>query len=133
GELLAGILELTDSLGHTRLDLGVTAEAASQAGLWVGGAAIGKVSQYLKTYAKADDRPVVQEDGSYQVESVDTSLQAVPAAYPLRLIVHNPAETSGGSAVLLQRVYVGLNTASEPVLTTRQAGLDASQLAAARR
>ncbi len=133
GALLAGVLELTDSLGHTRVDLGVTAEAASQAGLWIGGAAVGKVSQYLKNYAKVDDRPVVQEDGSYQVESMDTSLQAVPAAYPLRLIVHNPAETSGGPAVLLQQVFYGLNAEAEPVVTTRQSGLDARYLAQARR
>lgn len=134
GDLLAGILELTDSLGHSRVDLAVTAEASSQAGLWAGNAAVGKVGQYLKTYVTgADKRPVVQEDGSYAVSSEDTSLQPVPAAYPLRLIVHNSAEGAGGPAVLLQRVFYGLDAASNPVVATRQSRLDAAKLAEARR
>lgn len=134
GDLLAGILELSDSLGHTRLDLGVAAEAASQAGLWVGGAAVNKVSQYLKSYVRdADNRPVVQEDGSYKIDEVVTDLQPTSTAYPLRLIVHNPAENSGGSAVLLQRVYFGLDAGANPVVATRQSGLGPNTLSQARR
>ncbi len=38
GELLAGVITLKDSLGHTQIDLPVTATPASTAGLWVGSA-----------------------------------------------------------------------------------------------
>ncbi len=56
GTLYAGILQFTDSLGLTRVDLAASATAPSRTGLWVGGASVEYVSQYLKPYAKADSR-----------------------------------------------------------------------------
>ena len=131
GELLAGVLELTDSLGHTRVDVGVSARPASQAGLWVGGAAINEVSQYLKSYLRgADNALVIQENGAYVVTEVVTNLTSVPHAFPLRLIVHNP---NSGAAKIMQRVYYGFNAATNPVVATRQSALDSRFLAEARR
>lgn len=131
GDLLAGILELTDSLGHSRVDVSVTAGTASKAGLWVGGAAITEVSQYLKSYLRdLNNQLVVQEDGSYFVSQVVTNLTPVPTAFPLRLIVHNP---DTGPATLLQRVYFGFDAGTNAVVTTSQTGLDARFLSEARR
>ena len=50
GALLAGILRFTDSLGVSQVDVPVSAIKDSSAGLWVGGAAVTNVNQYLKSY-----------------------------------------------------------------------------------
>lgn len=131
GGLLAGVLALTDSLGHTRVDLGVSATAASRAGLWVGAAAVTRVGQYLPSYQRdADHQPVLQADGSYLVTHLNTEITAVPAAFPLRLIVHNPAS---GSATLLQRVYSGFNDQAEPMIALHESALSPNHLGQARR
>jgi hypothetical protein len=53
GDLFAGILRFTDDLGLSQVDVAVSAEKASTTGLWVGGAVVSSVHQYLKTYAQA--------------------------------------------------------------------------------
>ncbi|MBI1842614.1 MAG: hypothetical protein HYR88_17385 [Verrucomicrobia bacterium] len=53
GAVFAGALRFTDSLGLSQVDVAVSAEKESTAGLWVGGAAASYVSHYLKPYAKA--------------------------------------------------------------------------------
>lgn len=131
GALLAGILRLTDSLGQTRIDLAVSGEASPTAGLWVGTASVTHVGQYLPTYQRTGDNAlVVQTNGSYVVTGVDTNLTAVPTPFPLRLIVHNPAS---GPATLLQRVYVGLNTATNVVVANQESALAPALLGTARR
>jgi hypothetical protein len=54
----------------------------------------------------------------------------VPRAFPLRLVLHNPA---AGNAVLLQRVYCGLDPQTNYVIATSEAALHRSQLPLARR
>lgn len=131
GQLLAGVLRLTDSLGQTRIDLSVSGEAASSSGLWVGSAAVTHVGQYLPVYQRGNDSAlVVQTNGSYVVSSVDTNLTAVPTPFPLRLIVHNPA---AGTATLMQRVYVGLNAATNVVVANSESALAPALLGTARR
>lgn len=53
GARYAGVLRFTDSLGLSQLDVAVSAEKESTAGLWVGEALVSQVSNYLKEYAKA--------------------------------------------------------------------------------
>lgn len=53
GAIFAGVLRFTDSLGLSQVDVAVSAEKESTAGLWVGGATANYVSHYLKPYAKA--------------------------------------------------------------------------------
>ena len=131
GSLLAGILSFTDSLGHTSVQLPVAATASSSAGLWVGSASVSQVAHYLKSYQRGpDNAPVVSSNGSYVVSSEDTSLGAVPAAYPLRLIVHNP---TNGNAVLLQRVYYGFDPATNVVVASGESALHPAYLKNARR
>jgi len=72
---------------------------------------------------------VVLPSGAY-VSSVNTNLGAVPTAYPLRFIFHNP--TNGGPAVLLQSVFVGLDPATNTILGNRETLLHPSYLAQAR-
>ncbi len=67
GDLFAGILRLTDSLGYTQIDLPVSANQASggatfASGLWVGNAVVNQVRHYLNNYKRdADDRLVTAE------------------------------------------------------------------------
>jgi hypothetical protein len=158
GSALAGILRFTDSLGFSQVDVPVSAKAADSAGLWVGAVAVTQVGQYLKSYqygsvtnyvpiatgnsnyiapSPSNSLPVVTDNalltdtnGTYIVTNVDTTLAGVPRPYPLRLIVHNPAD---GHAVLLQRVYCGLDGASNVVVATGESALHPAYLHAARR
>lgn len=131
GSLLAGVLAFTDSLGHTAVQLPVSAIVASSAGLWVGDASVNQVAHYLKSYQRGPDTaPVASSNGNYLVTGVDTSLGAVPTAYPLRLIVHNP---TNGNAVLLQRVYYGFDPGTNVVVANGEGALHPAYLKNARR
>ena len=143
--LLAGIVRVTDALGFCQVDAPVCATVATTAGLWVGAAAVTQVGAYLKTYARGAASPILvtngatvftndlafTNNGAYGVTALNTNLGGVPAAYPLRLIIHNPA--SGGPAVLLQRVYCGLGLGSNSVVATAESQLSPAALASARR
>ncbi len=131
GDLFAGVLRLTDSFGHSQVDLPVTANVASSAGLWVGAVAVTQVGQYLKTYQRdASNNQVMDTNGQYVLASFDTNLTSVPRPYPLRLIVHNPAH---GPAVLLQRVFYGLDGATNPIVASQESCLNRAFLSQARR
>ncbi|MCX6902636.1 MAG: hypothetical protein NTW03_04000 [Verrucomicrobia bacterium] len=133
GALFAGVLRLTDSFGYSQVDVPVTANVASSAGLWVGAAAVTQVGQYLKTYQRdTNDNPVMDTNGQYQVTSLNTNLGAVSRTFPLRLIVHNP-EAGHGNAVLLQRVFVGLDAWTNEVVALAQSSLSSTFLSQARR
>jgi hypothetical protein len=131
GDLLAGVLQFTDSFGHSRLDVPVSANVSSSAGLWVGGAAVSQVGQYLKHFQRdGGDQPVTGADGRYIVTEINTNLAAVNRTFPLRLIVHNPAV---GSAVLLQRAYWGFDAATNFVVANSEAVLNRNLISQARR
>jgi hypothetical protein len=55
GSLYAGILQFTDSLGFSDVNVPVSATAANTAGLWVGSASVSQVGYDLKTYATNSD------------------------------------------------------------------------------
>ncbi len=131
GDVLAGLLRFTDSLDQNQVDVGVTASIGSAAGLWVGGAAVTQVGQYLKSYDRdAANNPVVLTNGQYSINGTNTSLGAVPTTYPLRLVVHNPA---AGPAMMFQRIFFGFNAATNPIVANREASLNRNLLSEARR
>ncbi len=72
---------------------------------------------------------VLASGGNYQVTGVNTNLGAVMSAFPLRLILFY----DGTNCALLQRVFWGLNTASNRVVSTVQSALDPNQYSSARR
>ena len=132
GDLFAGILQFTDSLGHLRVDVPTSATVASSAGLWVGGASVTEVRHYLKSYARgAANELMTAPNGQYIATETNTSLGSVARSFPLRLIVHNPEST--GNAMLLQRVYHGLDAATNPVVANSEAVLGRNFLNQARR
>ena len=141
GALFAGVLRFTDSLGFAQVDVPVSAQADSTAGLWVGGARVNQVANYLKSYqlgpqfvtnglvVTTNFVPVTDSNGAYVVTGTNTDLGAVLTVYPLRLIVHN----DGANCVLLQRVYYGLRQDTNLVVATTESALDTAHLDAARR
>ncbi len=80
-------------------------------------------SYYLTT------NQIISSYSNYVVTALNTNLGAVPSAFPLRLIVFN----DGTHASLLQRVYCGLNTATNLIIATTESDLDPAQLGTARR
>jgi len=139
GDLFAGILRLTDSLGYTQIDLPVSAVQASggasfASGLWVGNAVVNQVRHSLKTYQRdTAGNPViaqVTENGApYVVASVKEDLGSVARPFNLRLIV----QKSTTEARLFQRIYHGLGLGENPVLTMTENALDPKHLDSARR
>lgn len=133
GDLSAGVLRLTDSGGLLRIDVGVSATKASMAGLWVGEAQVTQVVQYLTTFERDPiGKPVIRltgTEGAYSVLFTNAVASAVPRPFPLRLIVHD----NGTNAVLLQRVFLGLNSSTNPIVATEQSLLWQERLASARR
>lgn len=100
GTRYASILQLTDSLNLTRIDLPVTATVPSLVGIWVGSAHIDKVDQII---------------GQDRVAAANA-----PGGYELRLIVHRAAN---GQTTLLQQVFVdkavgGIARTVQPTVAT---------------
>ncbi len=73
---------------------------------------------------------MVSSISNYVVTAHDTSLDAVAAPYPLRLIIFND---STGKCSLLQRVYYGVRQETNIVVATTEAVLDVAHLNSARR
>jgi hypothetical protein len=131
GDLFAGILRFTDSLGYSQLYAPVSAVVGSAAGLWVGQASVNQVGEYLKTYQlDAQGDPIVGTNGQFVRLSTNTALGSVPRPFPLRLLIHNPAS---GPAMLLQRVFVGLDANTNTIVASKESFLNPSLLAQARR
>jgi hypothetical protein len=132
GVLFAAALRFTDSLGLSQIDLPVSATVASSSGLWVGKAMVSQVGAYLKQYARdANDEPVTSPQGSYVVTHVKTNLGAVARLFPLQLVVHNPDPSQ--PALLLQRVYLGVDAGTNMIAATRETALHPGHLDMARR
>ncbi len=134
GTFFAGILRFADTAGLTQMDVGVSASAGSASGLWVGGAEVTQVAQYLVTYLRdADNRPVQSEQtaggAAYVALATNTAMAATSRSFPLRLIIHN---NGAGNARLLQRVYHGQRLGN-PAVVSRESLLDVGKLASARR
>lgn len=130
GALYAGLLRLTDSLGLSQVDVPVSAQVASRAGLWVGSASVDNVQHYLKSYlANSDGTLMTTTDGAYLATGTNTSPGAVARPFPLRLIVHN----NGTQSTLLQRVFHGLDASTNRVVATQERLLNPALLSSARR
>lgn len=139
GDLFAGILRLTDSLGYTQIDLPVSATQASgrasfASGLWVGNAIVNQVRHQLKNYLRDTDGNLVTSKvttggAPYVVASTNTSLGAVARPFNLRLIVHK----SDSEPRLFQRIHHGLGLGTNVVLTATQDLLHPDLLSSARR
>ena len=133
GDLSAGVLQLSDDQGLMRIDLGVAAVKGSLAGLWVGEAQVSEVVQYLVNYQRDPvGRPVIrltEKDGAYTISTTNAILGPVPRAFPLRLIMHD----NGTNSVLLQRVFLGTDSTTNPIVATEQRFLDPNRLGSARR
>lgn len=114
GDLFAGVIRFTDSLGHLQVDVPTRVIQKSMNGLWVGEA---KVRQVMNS-------PTV---------STTQTLGSTSTPAPLRLIVHHGQENATTTTRLLQRVYFGFDDNVDPLLTIREDLLSSEHLSAARR
>jgi hypothetical protein len=89
------IVQVSDSLSLTRVDVPVSATSTSLAGLWVGEASVGAVDQILGNAPVGDATPTPTPS---QDAPVSTS-----APFTMRIIVHIDAS---GHATLLQQAYI---------------------------
>lgn len=90
GSLYAGILQFTDSLGFSEVNVPVSATAANNAGLWIGNASVTGVSYDLKSYA-------TNSDGSLMISAVTNQLlttNVVPLGVTTNLAINNYAATN---------------------------------------
>ncbi|MEN9676594.1 MAG: hypothetical protein RIS76_2490 [Verrucomicrobiota bacterium] len=136
GSGYASILRFADTGGLSQIDVPVTASVADTSGLWVGGANVTRVGQYLKTYVTDGNGqlllgPVGASGQAYLSSGTNTALTAVARPFPLRLIVHHNAATA--LATLLQRVYVGIDPATNAIVTTQESQLSPAAIGSARR
>jgi hypothetical protein len=124
GDLFQSLVQITDSLNISRIDLPVSAVATSRSGLWVGTAMIATVDQIT-----AAPSPLLP-DGTATVDVTTDADADAPSLFPIRLILHR---ADNGTVKLLQQVYVGENSSGTPVVATAESSLDPLKLAEARR
>jgi hypothetical protein len=125
GSLFASVLRFTDSLGLSQIDIPVSAETGSLSGLWVGDAQVTRVRHQIARY----DRSITNGEGRPQLTMTLTNLAPVARAFPVRVLMH----VEGTNAVLLQRVFIGLDPANNRVVATRESALNPEKLSDARR
>ncbi len=90
GSLYAGILQFTDSLGFSQVNVPVSATVANNTGLWLGNASITGVSYDLKTYA-------TNSNGSLVVSAVTNQLittNPVTLGMTTNMLINNFATTN---------------------------------------
>ncbi|MGV3772154.1 MAG: WD40/YVTN/BNR-like repeat-containing protein [Verrucomicrobiales bacterium] len=99
----------------------------------VNGGALYTLNRTFASYTVDPATGLVQDqNGLYLSSGVNTNMARVGNAFPLRLIIHNQAESNHVN--LLQRVYIGQGrNITNAVVATRESFLDADQLASARR
>jgi hypothetical protein len=82
GSLYASILQFTDSLGFSSVDIPVSAVSANNAGLWVGKVSVTNVSYDLKSYA-------TNADGSFTMSQVTNAVVMTNTFIPTTNLVVN--------------------------------------------
>ena len=102
GAVFQSLLQVTDSLNLTRIDLGVRAEVPSFTGIWVGAAVVTAVDQTIGETTVAD--------------------AVAPSNFPIRLILHRD---DAGTVKVLQQVYVG-SAAGSPIASATEAPVTAA-------
>jgi hypothetical protein len=157
GDLYAGILRFTDSLGFTQIDLPVSAEVASTAGLWVGNAVVDSVHHHLIKFAQVTNRVamtnllVSRGDGqgingyTYQWEEASGRIMVFggpenktgsyyqlgvktdAGKVPRPFPLRLIIHNDGANSRLLQRVYHGIGPGSIPMISTAETGLTSAR------
>jgi hypothetical protein len=123
GDVFQSILQITDSLNISRIDLPVRAVTTSRAGLWIGAASVSQVDQISTA-------PVPVGDGTATVDVTTNADAEAPDDFPIRLILHRD---ESGVTRLLQQVYVGPDTNGDTIVAAKESLLDSNRLKDARR
>ena len=123
GDVFQSILQITDSLNISRIDLPVRAVTTSRAGLWIGAASVSQVDQISTA-------PVPVGDGTATVDVTTNADAEAPDDFPIRLILHRD---ESGVTKLLQQVYVGPDTNGDTIVAAEESLLDSNRLKDAHR
>lgn len=103
GAVFQSLIQVTDSLNLTRVNVPVRAVATSFAGLWVGAASVTNVDEVLTRGTVVNTKP--------------TQPTQPRAAFPIRLILHAAA---GGTTTLLPQVFLGQAANGAPTASPRE-------------
>ncbi|MEO0018489.1 MAG: hypothetical protein RLZZ522_1772 [Verrucomicrobiota bacterium] len=124
------ILRVTDSLGHTRIDLPVSAIGTTKAGVWIGAAVLDSVNRVETISGPETDAPVGTPNGAdTQPDStVSTTSTTTPAGQTTTARTFNVAFTSGdayldtagltSANVIVTGLVTGLNGAPTYIIGT---------------
>ncbi len=107
GSVFQSLLQISDTLGQTRMNLPVSATTTPRSGLWGGAAAIVKVDRLLGN---------------------TTTPNNVARPFPIRLLVHS---NDAGQVRLLQQAYLG-EQAGLPAVSAKESGFTAPAKASSR-
>jgi hypothetical protein len=139
GSQHGSVLEFTDSLGHSQVQIPVRATKGSNVGLWVGDARIKEVRHDLTFFAKNPYTKGIMLDaeGKASIQERDDSYGPVSNPFPLRLIFHQ-GTNSVGTLNLYQSIFHGLQKGADlavatPILSSDEDSLESSELESARR
>jgi uncharacterized delta-60 repeat protein len=101
GKFYASVLQVTDSLGHNRIDLPVSATGTSRTGVWVGAAVLNAVNQVETLSGPEMDAPVGTPDGTGPpIVSISTMEKTVEGGMITRAIDADVTFDEAGRAYL---------------------------------
>jgi len=115
GSVYQSLLNVTDSLGYTSINLGVNATTSSYAGVWSGTATITNVDEVLSN-------GTVDAGGNGTVTVTTNPTTGVVSPFALRFLLH---QASGGGSNLLQQVFVANDATNAQYACLTEAGLSA--------
>ncbi len=101
GKFYASVLQVTDSLGHNRIDLPVSATGTSRTGVWVGAAVLNAVNQVETLSGPEMDAPVGTPDGTGPpIVSISSTEKMVEGGVITRAIETDVTFDEAGKAYL---------------------------------
>lgn len=109
GAVFQSLIQVTDSLNLTSINVPVRAVATSFAGLWVGAASVTNVDEVLARGPVVTTKP--------------TQPTQPRAAFPVRLLLH---ATAGGTTTLLPQVFLGNAANGTPKASTQESVVKAT-------
>jgi len=122
GSVYQSLLNVTDSLGYTSVNLGVNAVTSSYAGVWSGTATITGVDEVLSAQQVSGGQPVTDSSGNPVVAVTTNPTTAVVSPFALRFLLHQAA---GGACNLLQQIFLANDSNNVQYACLTEAGLSA--------
>jgi hypothetical protein len=133
GAVSQSLLQISDSLGYTSTNLGVSAVASSFNGVWEGAATVANVDEVLSAQQVNNGVPQTDASGNPIVAITTNSITGVTSSFALRLVLHSGsvaggaaylAGANGSSSQLLQQVFIANDANNVQYAGATEAGLN---------